>query len=90
MKITQVFVSAEDGKQVGSIEISNFSGFALVPATGDRVEWVAGGRKHSGKISSRLVSYSGPEPTVARADDFEIRVVLNVELEEIAGRASAD
>jgi hypothetical protein len=81
MKITQTFRSADDELDISTMEI-NGSSSTPIRAVGDHVEWIDKDHTYFGSVSSRLISYGTPESSVGRDDDFDIHVILNVEVEE--------
>ena len=79
MKITQVFKSASDAHTIGNIKATGSQ--TLIPIPGDVVSWVVDGKTVTGRVKSRVLSYSAPEMAVARDDDFEVTATFTVEME---------
>ena len=80
MKLKQVFKSAVDDSVISEIELSADEQ-ALIPAVGDNVQWFAQGKAYTGRIKSRLISYSPPDNVgVDRDDVVTMTAALTVEL----------
>jgi len=80
MKLVQVFKSADNNQEVGTIEISPMTMSVPVPIPGDYVSWSADSKNYSGQVKSRAILYGGPESSVGREDDFDVTVTLTVDL----------
>jgi hypothetical protein len=81
MKITQTFRSVVDAADMDTIVLGANPSIPI-PAPGDTVKWNGKYQVYCGKVASRLISYSAPELSVGRDDDFDIHVVLNVVVED--------
>lgn len=78
MRITQVFASADDERVISELEISPDQATS-VPVEGDRVRWVVNNRVYTGRVTSRLISYSPPNNIeLESAKKVNIRAVLSV------------
>lgn len=81
MKITQTFRSLVDAAEMDTIVLGANS-YTPIPSVGDTVEWPGKYQVYSGKVASRQITYSAPEPALGREDDFDIHVILDVVVEE--------
>jgi hypothetical protein len=80
MKLVQVFRSAENNEDVGTIEISPMTMSVPVPVPGDHVSWSVDSKKYSGVVKSRAILYGAPESSLAREDAFDLTVTLTVDV----------
>lgn len=81
MRITQVFASADDERVISELEISPDQA-TPVPVEGDRVSWVVNDRVYTGRVKSRLISYSLPNNIgLESAKEVNMRAVLSVQLD---------
>jgi plastocyanin len=80
MKIVQVFRSASDDQTIGEIEVVGAT--TPIPIAGDIVHWIANDKVHTGRVVSRLISYGAHEMSVGRDDDFDITLMLTVDLDK--------
>jgi hypothetical protein len=80
MKLVQVFKSADDNREVGTIEISPMTMSVPVPVPGDYVSWSVDSKNYSGVVKSRAILYGGPESSVGREDAFDLTVTLTVDV----------
>ncbi len=81
MKITQVFRSSSDGRLINEIELGGTGQAATIPITGDNVRWIVGDKVYTGRIKSRLISFSAADKVgMERFDQVEITAELTVEL----------
>ncbi len=54
---------------------------APIPVAGDNVRWMVKDKVYSGRVESRLVSYSAPNNiSLERSDEVDITAVITVEL----------
>lgn len=80
MELRQVFKSAVDDSVISEIELSA-NEQALIPAVGDNVQWFAQGKAYTGRVKSRLISYSSPDNFgLDRANVVTMTASLTVEL----------
>jgi hypothetical protein len=82
MRLVQVFRSADNNQDIGTIEISPMAMSVPIPVAGDHVSWIADGLNYSGLVKSRMISYSGPESSVGREDAFNLTVTLTVDVDK--------
>ena len=83
MKITQVFQSSNNERVISEITLGGADQTTPIPITGDNVRWIVKDKVYSGRVKSRLVSYSAPDKIgLERSDDMDITAVLSVELLE--------
>jgi hypothetical protein len=81
MRITQAFASADDERVISELEISPDQATS-VPVAGDRVRWVVNDRIYTGRVKSRLISYSPSNHIgLESAKEVDMRAVLSVQLE---------
>jgi len=81
MRITQVFASASDERVISELEISPDQAIS-VPVAGDQVRWVANDKVYTGRVKSRLISYSPPNNIgLDTANEVSMRAVLSVQLD---------
>ena len=81
MRITQVFASASDERVISELEISPDQAI-FVPVPGDQVRWVANDKVYTGRVKSRLMSYSPPNNVgLDSAKEVNMRAVLSVQLD---------
>ena len=59
MRITQVFASADNERVISELEILPDQGTS-VPVVGDNVRWITNDKVYTGRVKSRLISYSEP------------------------------
>jgi hypothetical protein len=83
VKITQVFKSSSDDVELNRIEIGEADQAAPIPVGGDNVRWFVKDKVYSGRVRSRLISYSAPNNIgLDRSDEVEVTVELSVEVVE--------
>jgi len=81
MRILQVFRSDTDNHVISELEVGGASPTTPIPVVGDQVRWFAQENIYSGKVKSRLISYSRAEKIgFDRADDIDVTAELTVEL----------
>jgi hypothetical protein len=83
MKVTQIFKSARDEQIIGEIEIGDGGGLNPIPIAGDNVRWIYKDITYTGRVKSRLISYSAPDRIgLDRSDEVDVIAALSVELAE--------
>jgi hypothetical protein len=81
MKLTQVFRSSADNHVISEIEIGGADPATPVPVAGDDVRWVVKDKVYTGRVKSRLISYSSPDKIgLDRSNEVDVTAVLSVEL----------
>jgi hypothetical protein len=80
MNVTQIFRSSKDERVISELTIGE-ADQAPIPVAGDNVRWIVKDKVYSGRVESRLVSYSAPDKIgLERSDEVDITAVLTVEL----------
>ncbi len=81
MKITQVFRSSTNEQVISELQLGGADQATPVPSAGDNVRWIVKDKVYSGRVKSRLISYSAPDKIgLDRSDEVDITVTLSVEL----------
>ena len=81
MKIKQVFKSSSDGRVISEIEIGGADTLTPMPIAGDNVRWIVNNEVYSGRVKSRLISYSAADKVALdRLDAVDVTAELSVEL----------
>lgn len=81
MRITQVFASADNEQVISELEISPDQATS-VPVVGDHVRWTANDKVYTGRVKSRLISYSEPNNIgLDSAREVNMQAVLSVQLD---------
>ncbi len=85
MKVTQVFMAANNQQPLA--RLAEAASAAPMPVAGDYVRWVVEGKTYSGRVESRVLSYSASEVATARENEYEVTATLTVKLDESAEKA---